>query len=880
MNDIQQTSNNYKFTMDYISNVSNKEALKSKIHDIHNYLRNNGAGYGMNALKVFNIFYGLKKIEETGMLNKVSLKRPECEFSFLLATALKGEHEVLASLIFTDVLNSIYESDLKDFLFYEIPKNIKGVVFAGLLKEIDSITTIERTCNCQLSGKIYEYFIGRDATAISELGAYFTNNHITDFICNEIQPSIKEDSSIHSMIDMFGGSGGFTTGYINYLRNHYGTSIDWATQLSNVYHYDINEDVIKTAALEFFCLTGVLPNMNNLRYKNSFVDEFYGSDNKPQKFHYILTNPPYGGDKSKKSDGQVKRDKIKDFIKKELKSLTDKDVIERRTRQLKDIERQDKLEKVENEKAKVSLKTCSQRIKRFAKEHNLKANDKEACSLILMMELLEEGGTAVGVLKEGVFFNSLYKDLRKCLVENFNVRKIISIPQDQFENTSTKTSIVVFDNCKDKTYQIQFSELIVDKYDDDVFEEIDGDVVLIENKGDVIHVYEKETVVATCTEVVATNFSLSQGDYVTENIVVNNGYKLVPLSDVCEFGKKSKRLASYGSPNGLYNFYTSSETVKKCDVVDYKEEYIIIGTGGNSCLHIAKNFSCSGDVLLLKTNDVLISNFYYYCILQGLWSCLTKKMTKFSTIKHVTKSMLNDFQVPVPSSHATKIECNNAIDNILLMYISKDELHKQLCSTEESILDTIRKYSNTFSQKSLKELCKFKDGYNFYRKDMDGTKCYVQGKNLPLLKVGEKINDYVIVNDKFKNYMAYKNDILVSVTGTCGRLIKVSVDKAYYIHGLIKLYDIVDVHPDYLYYFMTEKFSAEYLDTITNKTIVSFMKLDTLKELMIGIPTQEVMVKLMQMFDKVRNVRDELAITDEKLTVSIEQLVRKIVVKM
>ena len=35
--------------------------------------------------------------------------------------------------------------------------------------------------NVQLSGKIYEYFIGRDETAISELGAYFTDRHITKY---------------------------------------------------------------------------------------------------------------------------------------------------------------------------------------------------------------------------------------------------------------------------------------------------------------------------------------------------------------------------------------------------------------------------------------------------------------------------------------------------------------------------------------------------------------------------------------------------------------------------------------------------------------------------------------------------------------------------
>jgi hypothetical protein len=53
----------------YNSCISNKEALKDKIYEIHNYLRNNGAGYGMNALKIFNIIYGLKKITYLIKLN-------------------------------------------------------------------------------------------------------------------------------------------------------------------------------------------------------------------------------------------------------------------------------------------------------------------------------------------------------------------------------------------------------------------------------------------------------------------------------------------------------------------------------------------------------------------------------------------------------------------------------------------------------------------------------------------------------------------------------------------------------------------------------------------------------------------------------------------
>jgi type I restriction-modification system DNA methylase subunit len=282
------------------------------------------------------------------------------------------------------------------------------------------------------------------------------------------------------MIDMFGGSGGFTTGYINYLNKKY-TNINWKNNINKIYHFDMNEDVIKSAGLEFFCLTSVLPNMNNnLKYKNSFTDEF---NNK--KFMNVITNPPYGGDKIVQSETQIKRKKIKEYIKKDLLTLKDDLKIKIRLSQLKKIEDHEKQEKKENNKNKVSIETCSQRIIKYAKDNKLTGNDKEACSLIQMMDMLEIGGTSIGVLKEGVFFNKTYKDIRKCLVENFNLREIISVPQDQFENTSTKTSIVIFDNIDKKTTEIKFSDLVIEKYDEDKFGEAFGDIIILENKDDI-----------------------------------------------------------------------------------------------------------------------------------------------------------------------------------------------------------------------------------------------------------------------------------------------------------------------------------------------------------------------------------------------------------
>jgi len=519
--------------------VSNKEGLRDKIHEIHNFLRNHGAGYGMNALKVFNILYGLKKLEETHLIDKVNLKKPACEFSYLLRLANENKDEMLAELIFGEVLQSICDSELKELLFYEIPQNIRGSVFVYLLKEIDKITIIERTCNVLLSGKIYEYFIGRDESAISELGAYFTDRHLVEYILTKLSPTLNEDGSVPTMIDMFGGSGGFTTGYVNHINDKY-PGINWAVELNKIFHYDMNEDVIKSAGLELFCLTGELPCMDNLRYKNSFTDEFNG-----RKYKYPLTNPPYGGDKTNKSEAQSKREKVTKFIKNELLTLTDESVRTRRQLQLNEIESQEKMEKKESDKSKVCVSSCSARIQKFAKEHNLTGgNDKEICSLILMMDIVESGGTSIGVLKEGVFFNenNTYRDLRRCLIENYNVREVISVPRDQFENTTTKTSIVIFDNIEQKTSEVLFSDLVVERYEEDKFSEISGDIVIVENKGDIVRVVDKPVSRATKNEILANSIcSLNGKDYIRREIEVSEGYQLVKVGDICEFKPKSAK---------------------------------------------------------------------------------------------------------------------------------------------------------------------------------------------------------------------------------------------------------------------------------------------------------------------------------------------------
>ena len=82
-------------------------------------------------------------------------------------------------------------------------------------KKKHKIKDIEKSHDIQLSGKVYEYFIGRDESAISALGAFFTDRPIPKLVYDKvINIVLNEDNTVPSMIDPFGGSGGFVSEYI------------------------------------------------------------------------------------------------------------------------------------------------------------------------------------------------------------------------------------------------------------------------------------------------------------------------------------------------------------------------------------------------------------------------------------------------------------------------------------------------------------------------------------------------------------------------------------------------------------------------------------------------------------------------------------------
>ena len=838
-----------EINIDMVSNISNREALKEKIHEIHNFLRNNGAGYGMSALKVFNIFYGLKRIEENNLFHKLDLSE-ECKFSFLLEKS-KGDDEELCNIVYNKVLDSLNGSDLKYFLFYEIPTNMKGNVFSHLINELDKLTEIEKSSGEQLTGKIYEYFIGRDKQAISELGAYFTNRLIVEYIYKQLELEQEKDGSIGTMVDPFGGSGGFTTGYINWIKEKY-PDLDWSSEIKKIHHYDMNEDVIKSAALEFFCITGEVPHMEHLQYKNSFTDEF-----KNMKFKYCITNPPYGGDKNNKSDAEKKREKIRKYIKEELKTLTDKNIIKRRNGQLKKIDKENKLEKKRLDEQKVTLDKSSKRIKKFAKKYGLKGNDKESVSLMLMMDMVEEGGVGCGVLKEGVFFNKTYKELRRCLLENFNVTKVISIPSDQFENTSTKTSIIIFENTEEKTTNVKFYDLSCVKFDKDKIEEIDGNIILTENQGDVKGVEDKLISIVRVQDILnQKEISLMGKEYNKVEIVPNNGYELIKLGDIIEVEKTNNIIYNKEEiRKGKYNNYTCSPNIKKIDRFNINGEFVLMGTRGtieDSIHYYNGKFSVGNNMIVFKCEH---SKFIYFTLIAN--KELIRYTSNCTTIPMISNSQFMNLKLSIPKDKQKIIEWS---DKISEPYNEKLEKEQRIKELEKELQERVKAISENedCEEKSISDLCMLTKGKGVTKKERTGGDYPYFASN------GQSNNTFM--NEVYK---PYEDFILYAEDGTIGAIHHIRENDKIWVGDHVHVINSRDIPNEYIYNLL-KMFDIK--NFITG-SVIDKLNNTNLKKIKLKIPKNKQLIKDMEpQFQELEQLHVDVKNADKKYKDLIEAL--------
>jgi len=151
------------------------------------------------------------------------------------------------------------------------------------VQEIDTKYFFEKT---DLIGDIYESFINREGKTMKDLGQYFTDRQLIDYLVKLCDPKVI-DGKIETIYDGASGTGGFLTQAINYLNTR-NKKINWEKNKYNIYGSDINRSTFALLKLNMYFTTGQI--IDNLVMKDTLVNDSLnvgGYDN-------ILMNPPFG----------------------------------------------------------------------------------------------------------------------------------------------------------------------------------------------------------------------------------------------------------------------------------------------------------------------------------------------------------------------------------------------------------------------------------------------------------------------------------------------------------------------------------------------------------------------------------------------------------
>jgi len=126
--------------------------------------------------------------------------------------------------------------------------------------------------------------------------------------------------------------------------------------------------------------------------------------------------------------------------------------------------------------------------------------------------------------------------------------------------------------------------------------------------------------------------------------------KYQKLDTLLKYLPKSKIKAGNGQKVGKFPFYTSSaKLTKRIDVSNYKDESIILGSGGLASLHYCNEaFATSTDCFVLTKEDNNLDLKYVHYYLKSNMRLLENGF-KGVGLKHISKKYVSNIKIPIQS---------------------------------------------------------------------------------------------------------------------------------------------------------------------------------------------------------------------------------------
>ena len=267
-----------------------------------------------------------------------------------------------------------------------------------ILEILDEVIMEDVDCQMDILGWVYEQHLRTGSSAARDLGQFFTDRFICEYMTELCAPGFKSAGVPESVCDPTMGTGGFLTAFVKFYNKHHADKpVDWAVQQKEIHGCDTDPKVAGVARLNLFMETGGNRSTNLLTH-----DSLYG-DLTQNQYDVILANMPFG---------------------------------------LKGIKHAE----------------CCERVKNL----KIRGTKSEPLFLQLMMVSLALGGRCAVVVPDGMLLNSssCHNDTRKYLLDHFELKRVIKMNGQYFMNTGIKPSILFFENTGKPTTAVEFWEVL------------------------------------------------------------------------------------------------------------------------------------------------------------------------------------------------------------------------------------------------------------------------------------------------------------------------------------------------------------------------------------------------------------------------------------
>ena len=729
------------------------------------------------------------------------------------------------SLIFTKKINNIDDNDVwKSFVQECLSKifpdiysnddyilNCKAKFIVRDLISIISKFTINNSVIDELqafNGDIHEKFLKYQGNKNSkELGQFFTPREIIKTILNDcgfknlIENLDGDDLSIY---DPCLGTGGL----LCYTQNSCKTKI----KPENIYGCEIESDTMKLGIVSLMISTN---NCNkNIKRCNSLIENPYLFQDK--KFDIIFTNPPFGT----KTNYKQLEEGFNDFK---------KNYYPKSTLEFKDI-------------------------------YKISGNTGINLFIQNIIYLLKDNGIACIILPDGeLMIGKSSLNIRKFILNNCQILKIITINSGAFANTGIKTKALLIKKINNDNYNqdIEYIDVNSNGINHLGFEKLNENYQFTKIIEEEEIKYSDDIEIKTLGEVLKLN-----------------GCGKTNTKDITNTGEYQFYSASHNNPTGTHNKYS----------FDGNEYLLIIKSGGCASNPISLNYGigkvfivkgkCAANIAVFQlipiTNNIL-KYLYYYLIYNQL---NIQKLAKYCTNNgNIDMNELMSLKIPIPPMEKQELYVEY-LDNINeITNDNKNKIDKYKRINEINL--KIQLGLNKVEIKTLGEICEIQNG-NYNSNDMDN-------------------NGYIpfyscIANNPAgfhsKETFDYQEYLLIVASGGSQKNIvgdNVGLGKNYYVTGktacrsnvyaLILKIDNVSIK--YLHYYLNLnriKINNKAKFT-TNLGVISKTDLSNMK---IPIPSLEVQNKIVENLDYnneiIRNLEKEIELNKMKAEEFFKQI--------